>query len=387
MGKPEADRISVVESILGVFGINKDSELVEKALYPKNPKKIAAALSRQRGGELTREVVEIVERLIQRGFKSFVFTNKALADAVGGRWGVEIEARTGTAAGAYLRDNLEELAVDLGMVEDVSQLHSLSHEVSVLMARRAIGRALSKRDAIISQTVHVLGELDKSLNALSSRLREWYGLHFPEFGRLVDDHRTYAKIVSNLGDRAGLDVKGLTDLGLPRMKAEEISRAARASMGAATGQEDLAQVKQLASYLLGLYRYRETLEEYLSALAEEIAPNLSEVAGPVLAAKLVEKAGGLRKLAMMPSSTLQLLGAEKAMFRALKSGSKPPKHGLIFQHPLVHASPRRMRGRSARALAAKLSIAARADAFSGKPIGVQLRRELESKMERARIGE
>jgi len=168
MGKPEADRISVVESILGVFGVNKDSELVEKALYPKNPKKIAAALSRQRGGELTREVVEIVERLIQRGFKSFVFTNKALADAVGGRWGVEIEARTGTAAGAYLRDNLEELAVDLGVVEDISQLHSLSHEVSVLMARRAIGRALSKRDAIISQTVHVLGELDKALNGTSS---------------------------------------------------------------------------------------------------------------------------------------------------------------------------------------------------------------------------
>jgi len=90
---------------------------------------------------------------------------------------------------------------------------------------------------------------------------------------------------------------------------------------------------------------------------------------------------------MMPSSTLQLLGAEKAMFRALKSGSKPPKHGLIFQHPLVHASPRRMRGRSARALAAKLSIAARADAFSGKSIGAQLRRELDSRMERARIGE
>ena len=382
MEAAQVHRVYVEESILGVFGINEDGEIVEKTLYPSDPKQIAAALGRQLRGELTREVTETVGKLIQRGFKRFVLSNRALAEAVRDRWGAEVEVRARTAAGDYLRDNLEKLAASFGFAKDTSQLYALSHEVSVLMARRAVGRALSAREAVISQTVHLLGELDKTLNLLSSSLREWYGLHFPEFSRLVEDHRTYAQIVSELGDRASFELKVLEDFGLPGAKAKKICSAARDSMGTSLGSEDLAQVKRLAEHLISLYGYRRSLEGYISALAEEVAPNLSEVAGPVLAAKLIEKAGGLRKLAMMPSSTIQLLGAEKAMFRALKSGSKPPKHGLIFQHPVVHSSPRRLRGRSARSLAAKLAIAARADAFSGKSIGAHLKRELESKIER-----
>ncbi len=381
--KPRVHRIYVEESILGVFGINEDNEIVEKIVYPADPKQIAAALSRQLNGELTREVVESIENLTKRGFNRFIFSNRQLAEAVKGRWRVEVEVRARTAAGRHLRDNLEELAADL-MGKDTSQLHALSHEVSVLMARRAVGRALSEREATISQTVHLLGDLDKTLNTLSSRLREWYGLHFPELSRIVEDHRTFARIVSTLGDRDRFEPTPLIELGFLEAKAEKICKAAQGSMGAPLVPEDQAQVNQLAVHLLALYGYRRSLEEYLSALAEEVAPNLSEVAGPVIAAKLMEKAGGLRKLAMMPSGTIQLLGAEKAMFRALKSRSKPPKHGLIFQHPVVHSSPRRMRGRSARFLAAKLAIAARADAFSGKPIGAGLKRELDSKLERAR---
>jgi len=379
---PGTHRIYIVESILGVFGINEENEIVERTLYPADPKQIAAALSRQRNGELTKEVKETVEKLIQRGFNRAVFTNSALADTVKGSCGIQVEVRDRTRAGDYLREHLEELASDLGVAESPSQLHALSHEVSVLMARKAVGRALSERGALISRTVPLLNELDKMLNILSSGLREWYGLHFPELSRLVEDHRTYAKIVNGLGDRANFTPAALSELGLKR--AGKISKAAWDSMGALFVEEDLAPIEQLSAHLLDLYGYRRSLEEYLSALAGEVAPNLSEVAGQMLAAKLIAKAGGLRKLAMMPSSTIQLLGAEKAMFRALKSGSKPPKHGLIFQHPIVHSSSRRMRGRSARSLAAKLAIAARADVFSGRSIGAQLRRELDSKMERER---
>jgi nucleolar protein 56 len=109
----------------------------------------------------------------------------------------------------------------------------------------------------------------------------------------------------------------------------------------------------------------------------DAAPNVSDLAGPTLAAKLIEKAGGLKRMAMMPSSTLQILGAEKALYRALKTKARPPKHGLIFQHPYVNAAPRELRGLRARHLAAKLSIAARADAFSGNSIADQLKKELE----------
>jgi nucleolar protein 56 len=148
-------------------------------------------------------------------------------------------------------------------------------------------------------------------------------------------------------------------------------------MGAPLLPGDADKLKRLAENLLSLYSYRVDLEAHISKVTEEVAPNLSEVGGSIVAAKLIEKAGSLRKLAMMPSSTVQVLGAEKALFRSKKTDAKPPKHGLIFQHPYIHTKPRKLRGRASRALASKLSIAARADAFSGNPIGAELRRQLE----------
>jgi len=148
-------------------------------------------------------------------------------------------------------------------------------------------------------------------------------------------------------------------------------------MGAPLLEGDLAEIQRLAHQVLVLYEYRGKLTEYISGLAEGVAPNVSAIAGSTLAAKLIEKAGGLKRMAMMPSSTLQILGAEKALFRAVKMKAKPPKHGLIFQHPYVNAAPRGLRGLRARHLAAKLSIAARADAFSGNFIADQLKKSLD----------
>jgi nucleolar protein 56 len=157
----------------------------------------------------------------------------------------------------------------------------------------------------------------------------------------------------------------------------EILSAGKNSMGASLVAEDENHLRGLASNLISLYSYRSSLETLIKQIAEETVPNLSEVAGSVLAAKLIEKAGGLKKLAMMPSSRVQVIGAEKALFRSKKTGANPPKHGLIFQHPYIHAKPRKLRGKAARTLAAKLSLAARADAFSGNLIGTELRRQLD----------
>ena len=380
--KPRADRVYVEESILGVFGLNGRNEIVEKALYPPDPKRIAAALGRQRAGEVTREAKLTIEKLIQRGFTRFIFGNRALADAARNRWEIEVGVEAATEAGAYLRDNLEKLAVDLGVAEDAGQLYALSHEVASHMARKAVEASLSEREATIGQTVQLLRDLDRTLNVLSGRLRGWYGLHFPELDRRMDDHRTYAEIVKEIGPRTQFEPDALAKFGISAAKARGICGLAEDSMGAQLEPGDMARIRELADHLVSLYRYRNGLEGHVSAVASEVAPNLSEVAGPVLAARLIEKAGGLRKLSMKPSSTIQLLGAEKAMFRALKSGSKPPKHGLIFQHSVVHSSPRRLRGKAARTLAAKLAIAARADAFSGKSLGSELKDELDSAMEK-----
>jgi nucleolar protein 56 len=369
--------VFVVETLIGVFGVTEGDEIVEHALYPPNPKQIAAAQDRQSTGEVTKEVAELIEKLRQRGFTKYLFSNRALAEAAGEKYGVETEVSHNSLPVRRLRDRLESLSVEYGLVEGASQFYALSHEVSMLMARKAVQRAHSERGAVISQSVQLLNELDKTLNVLSSKLREWYGLHFPELGRHIDDHETYARIVETFGDRGKIEGEALGNLGFKSRKSSEIVRSAQGSMGAPLIHEDLEQIQKLASHLLALYGYRPELEAHVASTAQEVAPNLSLLAGPVLAAKLMEKAGGVTKLAMKPSGTIQLLGAEKALFRAKKSGSRPPKHGLIFQHPYVHSRPRKLRGRAARMLAAKLVIAARADAFTGNPIGADLKRELD----------
>ena len=365
-----------METLIGVFGITEDNTIAEKAIYPSNPKQISAAIDRQSSGEVTKELAQLIEKLKQRGFDRFILADEALAGAVGEKYEVLTEVQPRSGPSDYLRENIERLAVEYGSVEDTAQFYQLSHEVSTLRTKRAVREAQSKRDTVINQTVQLLNELDKTLNVLSGKLSEWYGLHFPELGSQVESHETYARMVERFGDRADFDVESLVELGFKERKALRILRSANDSMGAPLERGDLEQMRGLVTNLLSLYAYRETLEAHITVTATEVAPNLSHVAGPVLAAKLIEKAGGIRKLAMMPSSTIQILGAEKALFRAKKTGSKPPKHGLIFQHPFVHSKKRKLRGRASRVLSSKLAIAARADAFSGNPIGVELRKQL-----------
>lgn len=374
--KNPGSRIHVVETLIGVFGVTEDNEIVEAVLYPRNPDKISAALDRQSSGEVSREVADAMEKLIQRGFDTFVFINRVLAETVKRKYGVQVDAVGRSEADDFVRENLEALAVEHGLVEDASKVYALSQKVTTLTAKKAVQRAQSERSVIVTQAAQLLNELDKTLNVLSNKLREWYGVHFPELSRHVDNHRTYAQVVNTIGDRINIDAGQLKELGLGR-QAKAIIASAQDSMGAPMAPDDIGEITRLASRLLSLYEYRPEVESYLASTAMEVAPNLSEVAGPVLAAKLIEKAGSLKKLAMMPSGTIQLLGAEKALFRSKKTGSKPPKHGLIFQHPYVHSKPRKLRGRSARTLASKLALAARADVFSGNPIGVELRRQLD----------
>lgn len=369
-------KVHLVETIIGVLGVSGES-VVERVLYPRDPKQIAAALDRQRDGEVTKEAAELVEKLMQRGFKGVVLSNEALAKTIAERYGLYTETSGPSGPHEYVRDNLEALAVGFGWVVDVAQLQGVSHEVSLERAQRAVRRAQSARGAVIPQMVQLLNELDKTLNVLSSKLREWYGLHFPELDRMVDSHETYARIVESLGDRSSLEVDALAALGFKPDKARRIVDAARGSMGAPASPEDLEQQRALASRLLSLYEYRGELEGHISSTAQEVAPNLSDVAGPVLAAKLIERGGGLKKLAMKPAGAIQILGAEKALFRAKKTRARPPKHGLIFQHPFVHSKKRNLRGRSARVLAAKLALAARADAFTGNYLGAELKKQLE----------
>jgi nucleolar protein 56 len=199
--------------------------------------------------------------------------------------------------------------------------------------------------------------------------------------RLLDKHETYARLVVNLGNRDNFTVEKLEGEEVPKSKAEALAKVAEKSMGADLEDADLKQVQALCSDVTSLYKIRQNLETYLDSTMEEVAPNTKYLVGSLLGARLIALSGGLMNLAKRPASTIQVLGAEKALFRSLKTGTKPPKHGLIFQHTLLHDAKRWQRGKIARALAGKLAIAARADAFGGRSIGKELKASVDKRIE------
>ena len=369
--------IYIIDTLIGLFGLTENNQIIEAIPYPKDSKQIAGAMERLSEGEISRELTQLIEGLNKRGFKEYVFPRDNLADSARKKYRIKTRVEGRSVSGRYLRANLQKLAVEQGILADEDEFKALSHKVSIQLASKSVQKAQSDRSSTITQMVQLLNELDKTLNVLSSKMREWHGLHFPELSKQVDSHQVYAKIVQTAGDRNQITESLLLDLDYGKSKASNILNLAKNSMGAYLDSDDFVSMATLADNLLSLYNNREMLESQIANKAMDVAPNLSHLAGSVLAAKLIEKAGSLRKLAMFPASTVQLLGAEKALFRAKRSNAKPPKHGLIFQHPFVHSKNRRLRGKAARVLSSKLILAARADAFTGNQIGESLRKQLE----------
>ena len=214
----------------------------------------------------------------------------------------------------------------------------------------------------IIQAINTLDETDKMINLLSSRLREWYGLHFPELDNMIDTISGYSKIVM-AGRRDNLTQDTYLAAGFPEEKAEMLSLLQKKSRGGQISDENFIIVQSIAKQILELFDLRQSLEKHIESQMVLVAPNISVILGSAVGARVLAKAGSLKRLATMPASTIQVLGAEKALFRALKTGAQPPKHGLLFQHQLVHAAPRWQRGKIARAIAAKAAIGARVDVF------------------------
>nr|QNO54446.1 putative NOP5 family protein [Methanosarcinales archaeon ANME-1 ERB7] len=243
-------------------------------------------------------------------------------------------------------------------------------------SKRTVSEALRSRDMLLSGVTKTIDDLNKIINQLVERLEDWYGIYFPELK--LEDHMKYAELVMML-DRGDMDKKELSKV-VGQKKADEIASKAQKTLGTKLEPEDLAQCHSLARSILEMDKLRTGYEEYQKKLAEELCPNMSIVGGADIAAKLVSHIGSLNKLAMLPSSTIQVLGAEKALFKHLKNKKvRPPKHGLIFQHARIASSPKSVRGKIARALANKLSMAAKADAFTKRDISKKLKTEFDER--------
>ncbi|MGQ9459743.1 MAG: C/D box methylation guide ribonucleoprotein complex aNOP56 subunit [Candidatus Bathyarchaeaceae archaeon] len=375
-------KATIVECVMGVFGFGETDQLIDKIFFPKDPRQVAEKLGKIEAGKVIEEIASLIESLRGRGYTTFVFESPEMAQNAREKLNIEVDVEKPSEAGELLRGNLEKFAVDLGFVKQADELHEWIHKVSMELAKIRVTRAAEKRDLLVVQAIQTLDDLDKTLNLFMGRIREWYGLHFPELNRLIDKHETYARLILNLGKRDNFTIENLAKEGLPKTKTEQIAEAAKASMGAELSEEDINQIQAMCRNALGLYDARQSLEKYVDTVMEEVAPNTRALVGALLGARLIALAGGLNNLAKLPSSTVQILGAEKALFRSLRTGARPPKHGMIFQHSLIHEAKRWQRGKVARALAGKLAIAARIDAFSGKYVGDKLTADLEK-----RIGE
>ena len=377
-------KATIVESVMGVFGFGEDNKLVEKVFFPKDPLETAEKLRKIEDGKVIEEIVALVDKLRTKGYTNFVFENKEMARRAHEKLNIEASMERSSEAGKLLRENLEKFALELGFVEKTEQLRVQVHNVSIELAKIKVKKTVEKRDLLAAQAVLSVDDLDKSLNLFMNRMREWFGLHYPELDRLIDKHETYARLVVNLGTRENFTAENLEKEGLPKNKSQSIADVAAASMGADISDEDLSQIQDMCRNILALYAERQSLENYVDSVMEEVAPNLRAIGGSLLGARLLAISGGLMSLAKLPASTMQVLGAEKALFRALKTKARPPKHGIIFQHPLIHDAKRWQRGKIARALAGKLSIATRVDAFKGEYMGDKLKADLDKRIEEIR---
>ena len=219
-------------------------------------------------------------------------------------------------------------------------------------------------DDIINHATNNIAELDKVANILVKRCREWYALYCPEAEHEFTDHAMFIDLILKM-DKAQL----LKEL---KLKKEE-------SMGADLKEPDLKQIMLLAEEIKQMHILREKHLAYLDTVTKNYCPNMQELCGTTIAAKLIEKVGSLKRLALLPSSTIQLLGAEKALFRHLTRKAKSPKHGLIVNHPIVQKVRKEDKGKAARALADKISLAARLDYFKGEFKADKMKKELEER--------
>uniref|UniRef100_K7FH63 Nucleolar protein 56 n=1 Tax=Pelodiscus sinensis TaxID=13735 RepID=K7FH63_PELSI len=252
---------------------------------------------------------------------------------------------------------------------------------------------VNRVDNMIIQSISLLDQLDKDINTFSMRVREWYGYHFPELIKIVSDNYTYCCLAKHIGNRKELSeesLEGLEEIVMDSAKAQAILDASRSSMGMDISPIDLINIESFSSRVISLSEYRKGLQEYLRSKMSQVAPSLSALIGEVVGARLISHAGSLTNLAKYPASTVQILGAEKALFRALKTRGNTPKYGLIFHSTFIGRAAARNKGRISRYLANKCTTASRIDCFSEVPTSVfgdKLREQVEERLAFYETGE
>jgi nucleolar protein 58 len=262
-----------------------------------------------------------------------------------------------------IRCYMEELFDTEGGIS-AGDLRAMQLGLSHSLSRYKLKFSADKVDTMVIQAVGLLDELDKEINTYAMRVKEWYGWHFPELQAIAGDNAQYTKLVLKCGMRPNYQPADLSDILEDESTEAAVKEAAEISMGTEIAELDIINIQALAEQVLSMTEYRSQLYEYLKNRMNAIAPNLTILVGELVGARLISHAGSLMNLAKQPASTVQILGAEKALFRALKTKHDTPKYGLIYHASLIGQAAPKNKGKISRVLAAKASLAIRVDALS-----------------------
>ncbi len=374
----------LLTSVHGIIALDEKNQVVGTVYHDLSLNDLANYYILMEKRELPPDFKQFIQNLKEKGYSKFEIENPSYKPLFKDISDISSIITDDLQHFRELRENLIQLLLDSKISFSAKQLNSRSKILSEIMIKEQFAESITQKDYQIKQAGDSIVDLDKSINILSTRLREWYGLHFPELtDKLIYDHTVYAKLVAELGMRDNFiadKINSITSLSEEKIKTVEAK--AKRSLGGNLSETDIITIKRLARTVLDQIEYRISLEKYISEALDSVAPNLKFVLGASITAKLISIAGSLERLAKFSSSTIQILGAEKALFKALKSGGKTPKYGILFQWNKIRGEKAYLRGKIARMVSGKISILAKVDYYKGEFIGDKYKDKIEQKIEK-----
>ncbi|MBW6452053.1 MAG: hypothetical protein K0B02_04990 [DPANN group archaeon] len=340
----------IISTPLAVFAFNENTDIEHSIWYKDTEEDRLEAFNASKSMQLSKYESDMIKHITKKDKTAkIIFEN--MKDTY--------ESEFPNIGGTTLRQNLRNIINGSVKFKNITEYYNSILNVTLLLTKKKISESVTN-DKLIIQATNAIEDLEEAANILSVRLREWYGFLNPELSQKIHQHEAFVNAIIDKQDEKTL-------------------------MGAELDQADKDKIEQFANSLKKIYEEKQNLENYIEKKIREVLPNATSLINPTLTARLLATAGSLSKLARFPSSTIQVIGAEKALFRHIRGQGTSPKHGLIFQSPFVNQAKRDVRGKVARMLASKLSIAFKVDYFKGNFIGDTLKEDFENKIKNINI--
>ena len=342
----------ITQCIAGFIAFDENLQIADYKLFKED--EVVSNLIKIEENEILDEEIELINEIkldSEDGDKIIIETTKRKSQYNELENYGNIEVKTPNKGGEHLRSNIENVFEEIGFSKSQNEITQIYEKLSIYK----IKKSSQEEDKLLIQAINSVDDIDESISKLVERIRDWYTIYFPEMDT-ISNNETYIKLIAESENREDI---------LENFN-EHFTEEIEESTGADIEEDDLLMLKSFAESIYSLQKSRKELETYIDSKMEAIAPNLRDLLGSTLGAKLIAHIGSIKRLATYPASVIQIMGAEKAIFRHFKTGERPPKHGLIFQHPSVRGAKWWNRGKIARNLALKITLAVRKDVFSGE---------------------